>query len=186
MDYYGKTGTYRGSNSTPKGSSANDATMTANTKAIEKKFAKLLKAVGSEEKQLKIHRKVARVAKKALRGEIESYHRTAYVRRTGRDGGKTGPPIDIPKGTLKRSVKSWRIKGYKADGGKETSYWVGPKAGGRVNQDGWFAGIVESGLQYFGPGPNKDAFKRGKVKANSKAVRLLENEYKAVIKKAAR
>lgn len=169
-----------------KGSSANDSTMTANTKAIEKKFAKLLKAVGSEEKQLKIHRKVARVAKKALRGEITDYHRTAYVRRTGRDGGKKGPPIDIPKGTLKRSVKSWRIKGYKADGNKETSYWVGPKAGGRVNQDGWFAGIVESGLQYFGEGPNKGAFKRGKAKANSKAVRLLENEYIAVIKKAAR
>ena len=52
MDSYGKYGIRPGRGTTPKGSSANDSTMTANTKAIEKKFAALLKAVGSEEKQL--------------------------------------------------------------------------------------------------------------------------------------
>lgn len=167
-------------------STTSQVVVTADTKEVEKKFAALLKAVKNEQQQLKVHRKVARVAKRVIRNEITDYHRTAYVRRNGRFGGKTGPDIDIPKGTLKRSVKSWRIKGYKADGGKETSYWVGPKAGGRVNQDGWYAGIVESGLQWLGPGPNKGVFKRSKAKVHQKAVRMLENEYKRVIKKAAR
>lgn len=169
MDYYGKYG-----KQAPKGKATEQATMTANTKAIEKKFADLMRAVGSEEKQLKIHRKVARVVKKALRRQITDYDKIIRVRRS------RGQDIDIQPGTLKRSVASWRLRG-------ETSYWVGPRVTGRKDmRDGWFAGIVESGLQEFGPGKNKGAFERGKREANAKAVRLLENEYKAVIKKAAR
>ena len=169
MDYYGKFG-----KPAPKGKAAEAATITANTKAIEKKFADLMRAVGSEEKQLKIHRKVARVVKKALRRNIVDYDRIIRVRRS------RGQDIDIEPGTLKRSVASWRLRG-------ETSYWVGPRVTGRKDRrDGWFAGIVESGLQEFGPGRNKGAFEKGKQESNAKALRLLENEYKAVIKKAAR
>ncbi len=182
MDYYGKYG-----KRPPTSKAAGDGGIKVDTKGVERKFAALLKAVGSEENQLKIHKKVARVVKKAQRNEITDYDRTIKVRRNGSQGGKTGPDIDIEPGTLKRSVSTWRIKGYKSDGNRETSYWVGPRATGRKDRkDGWFAGIVESGLQYFGPGPNKGAFERAKVTANAKALRMLEKEYNRVINQAAK
>ena len=84
MDYYGKYG-----KAAPKGKATEAATITANTKAIEKKFADLMRAVGSEEKQLKIHRKVARVVKKSLRRQIVNYDTIIRVRRS------SGQDVDI-------------------------------------------------------------------------------------------
>ena len=152
----------------------------ADTKGIERKFAALLKAVGDEQKQLKIHRKVAKIARQTMRDQVQDSPVTIRVRRSGRDGGKRGPSYDIEPGTLKRSIVAWKIR-------QETAMWVGPRATGKLDRkDGWFAGIVESGLQNFGPGRNKGAMQRGKMKAQGPALQMLESEYKKVIAKAAK
>jgi hypothetical protein len=147
---------------------------------IERKFEHLRKAIQDEEEQIKIHRKVAKVAKKFMQDEVEDSDVVARVRRSGRDGGKRGPSYDIQPGTLKRSIVAWKIR-------HETAMWVGPRATGRLDRkDGWFAGIVESGLQYFGEGPNKGAMQRGKRKSQGPALYKLEKEYKKAIEKAAK
>ena len=152
----------------------------ADTKGIERKFAALMKAVGDEKQQLKIHRKVAKIAQKSMRAQIKNADQVIKVRRSGRDGGKKGPSYDIEPGTLKRSIVSWKIR-------RETSVWVGPRATGKTDRkDGWFAGIVESGLQNYGPGRNKGAINRGKKLAQAPALQMLEKEYKKVIAKGAR
>ena len=147
---------------------------------IERKFEHLRKAIQDEEEQIKIHRKVAKVAKKFMQDEVEDSPVVARVRRSGRDGGKRGPSLNIQPGTLKRSIVAWKIR-------HETGMWVGPRATGRNDRkDGWFAGIVESGLQYFGEGPNKGAMKKGKKKSQGPALYKLEQEYKKAIAKAAK
>ena len=62
------------------------------------------------------------------------------VRRSGKRGGKRGPNLDIQPGTLRRSI------GVRNSRGSKINVFVGPRSGG-VSQknDGWFAGIVESG-----------------------------------------
>ena len=152
----------------------------ADTKGIERKFAALMKAVGDEQQQLKIHRKVAKIAQKSMRAQIVDADQVIRVRRSGRDGGKRGPSYDIEPGTLKRSIIAWKIP-------RETGVWVGPRATGKLDRkDGWFAGIVESGLQNFGPGKNKGAIERGKKLASAPSIQMLEKEYKKVIAKAAK
>jgi hypothetical protein len=153
----------------------------ADTKAIEKKFADLLKAVGDEKEQLKIHRKVAKISRQAMRNEVKDSPVTVRLR-----SGKTKRSKlayrrdDIEPGTLKRSIVAWKIR-------HETSMWVGPRANGKLDRkDGWFAGIVESGLQNYGPGRNKGAITRGKMKSQGPSLAALEKEYKKVIAKAAK
>jgi hypothetical protein len=151
----------------------------ADTKGIERKFAALLKAVDDEQKQLKIHRKVAKIARKSMRDEVKDSPVTIRVRRK-KSGDEQPANYDIEPGTLKRSIVAWKIR-------QETAMWVGPRATGRADRkDGWFAGIVESGLQNFGPGRNKGAMQRGKMKAQGPALQMLESEYKKVIAKAAK
>jgi hypothetical protein len=152
----------------------------ADTRQVQKRFEGLMRAVKDEQKQLAIHRKVAKVVKVTMRAEVRDSPVVVKVRRSGRDGGKPGPSYDIEPGTLKRSVIAWKIRG-------ETSMWVGPRATGRLDRkDGWFAGIVEGGDQRFGAGPNKGAFFRSRQKANGPALKLLEAEYVKVIQKAAK
>ncbi len=45
----------------------------------------------------------------------------------------------VPSGTLRRSI------GVKNSRGSRINVWVGPRAGGALKNDGYFAGIVESG-----------------------------------------
>lgn len=152
----------------------------ADTKAIERKFAELMKAVKDEKEQLKIHRKVAKIVRKSMRNEVIDADGVVKVRRSGRDGGKPGPNYDIEPGTLKRSIIAWKIP-------RETGVWVGPRATGKLDRkDGWFAGMVESGLQNYGPGKNKGAMKRAKKIAQAPALQMLEKEYKKVIMKGAK
>lgn len=148
--------------------------MTADTRAIERKFAELMKAVGDEREQMRIHRKVGRLVANVMKKEIIDYPEVIKVRRSG------GANYDIEPGTLRRSVSVWRIKG-------ETGYWVGPRATGRLDRrDGWFSGIVESGLQAFGAGQNEGVFEESKRKSNAAAQAMLEAEYREVIRKGAK
>lgn len=153
----------------------------ADTRGIERKFAALLKAVGDEKQQLKIHRKAAKIARKTMRDQVQDSPVTIRLRSGHTKRSKLKKRRDdIYPGTLKRSIVAWKIR-------QETAMWVGPRKNGRGDKkDGWFAGIVESGLQNFGPGRNKGAMQRGKMKAQGPALQMLESEYKKVIAKAAK
>lgn len=122
-----------------------------------------------------IHKKVAAIARKAIRRKITNHGKTIHVRRTGRLGGKRGPDYDIQSGTLKRSIKTFDAKGSR------TSVMVGPRSGiierrgpgaGTIRDDGYFAHMIHEGDlpdHMGGPGsyngPNRNFYERAMTPA---------------------
>ena len=77
---------------------------------------------------------IGRMAAKRIKPQIPRSKRVFKVRRTD------GPNYDITPGTLRRSI------GVRNSRGSRINVFVGPKSGGvSPKNDGWFAGIVESG-----------------------------------------
>ena len=79
------------------------------------------------------NRKIAQAASRKIKPQIPRSKRVFNVRRDD------GPNYDITPGTLRRSI------GVKNSKGSKINVFVGPRSGGVVKNDGWFAGIVESG-----------------------------------------
>jgi len=79
------------------------------------------------------NRKIAQAASRKVKPQIPKSKRVFKVRRSD------GPDYDIPPGTLRRSI------GVKNSKGSRINVFIGPRAGGALKNDGWFAGIVESG-----------------------------------------
>jgi len=79
------------------------------------------------------NRKIAQAVSRKVKPQIPRSKRVFKVRRSD------GPDYDITPGTLRRSI------GVKNSRGSRTNVFIGPRAGGKPKNDGWFAGIVESG-----------------------------------------
>jgi hypothetical protein len=124
-----------------------------------------------------IHKKVAAIARKAIKRHITNHPKTIRVRRTGRLGGKRGPDYDILPGTLKKSIKVFDAMGSK------TSVIVGPRSGvidrtksgpaaGTIKDDGYFAHMIHDGdlPEHMGgrgayTGPNRNFYDRAMTPA---------------------
>ena len=122
-----------------------------------------------------IHKKVAAIARKAIRRKITNHGKTIKVRRSGKLGGKRGPNYDIASGTLKKSIKTFDAKGSR------TSVMVGPRSGiiektgpgaGSIRDDGYFAHMIHEGdlPKHMGGagsynGPNRDFYTRAMTPA---------------------
>ena len=88
----------------------------------------------------KSNRDVGRLAAKRVKPQVPRSKKVFKVRRSGARGGKSGPNLDITPGTLRRSI------GVRNSRGSRINVFVGPRSGGvSPKNDGWFAGIVESG-----------------------------------------
>ncbi len=88
----------------------------------------------------KSNRDIGRMAAKRVKPQVPRSKQVFEVRRSGKRGGKRGPNLDIQPGTLRRSI------GVRNSRGSRVNVFVGPRSGGvSPNNDGWFAGIVESG-----------------------------------------
>ncbi len=136
-----------------------------------------------EQRKVKgIHKKVAAIARKAIKAKITNHPKTIYVRRTGRLGGKPGPNYDIERGTLKRSIKTFDARGSK------TSVMVGPRSGiiekkgpgaGSIRDDGYFAHMIHDGdlPKHMGGagsynGPNRNFYQKAMTPAIFEQMRL--------------
>jgi hypothetical protein len=122
-----------------------------------------------------IHKKVAAIARKAIRRKITNHGKTIHVRRNGKLGGKSGPNYDIMSGALKKSIKTFDAKGSR------TSVMVGPRSGiiegkgpnaGTIRDDGYFAHMIHDGdlpKHMGGPGsyngPNRNFYVRAMTPA---------------------
>ena len=86
------------------------------------------------------NRQVGQLASKRIKPQVPRSKILFKVRRSGARGGKAGPNLDITPGTLRRSI------GVRNSRGSRINVFVGARSGGvSQNNDGWFAGIVESG-----------------------------------------
>ena len=86
------------------------------------------------------NREIGRMASKRIKPQVPRSKILFKVRRSGARGGKAGPNLDITPGTLRRSI------GVRNSRGSRINVFVGARSGGvSQNNDGWFAGIVESG-----------------------------------------
>ena len=82
----------------------------------------------------KSNRDIGRMASKRIKPQIPRSKKVFQVRRND------GPNMDITPGTLRRSI------GVRNSRGSRVNVFVGPRSGGVTpKNDGWFAGIVESG-----------------------------------------
>jgi hypothetical protein len=80
------------------------------------------------------NRKIGSMISKRIKPQVPRSKRVFNVRRSD------GPDYDITPGTLRRSI------GVRNSRGSRINVFVGPRAGGvAIKNDGWFAGIVESG-----------------------------------------
>ena len=79
------------------------------------------------------NRKIGQAASRKVKPQVPRSKRVFQVRRSD------GPNYDIAPGTLRRSI------GVKNSRGSRINVFIGPRAGGNPKNDGWFAGIVESG-----------------------------------------
>ena len=149
----------------------------AHTTPLEKQLAELRKQVKNPKVQRRIHRGAGNVIKKEMLGNISDAREVVRVRR-----GPNSDPLDIPIGTMRRSIRVWLIDK------QQTSYWVGPRVGRRmpVDRDGWFANIVEGGDQKFGQGRNKGVFRKSIINATPKAYKKVVDGYNRAIRKAAK
>lgn len=87
----------------------------ADIKPLMKQFEQLRKQVSNTDVQTRIHRSVGNLYKKEMVGNIKDAREVIRVRR----GGKGGP--DIKVGTLRRSIKAWKIDK------RFSTFWVGPR-----------------------------------------------------------
>jgi hypothetical protein len=89
------------------------------------------------------NRRIGRNAAKAIKNSAMPKGGKEFVvykkRNKGRDPGPGTIEKKIPKGTLRRSIKVWNAKRSRVN------VLVGPKRGGSVSFDGYFAPWVESG-----------------------------------------
>lgn len=150
----------------------------AHTTPLEKQFEELRKQVKNAKVQRRIHRNAGNVIKKEMYGNITDAKEVIRVRRKK----KGGPDLDIPVGTMRKSIRVWLIDK------NANSYWVGPRVGRRmpVDRDGWFANIVEGGDQKFGQGRNKGVFRKSIMNAAPKAYDKMRKGYERAITKAAK
>lgn len=141
-------------------------------KQLERKIKRLAKWSEKDAQKLRaIDERVADVYNVALRANIQDspvdikVYRSGEVRQT------------IKKGTLRRSIKTFRKRGVTYAGPKST------KSRTKTNrQNGWFSAIVENGSG-FGPSRSKGVFSRTQ-KATSNRMkqmrnRLLRQEFKS-------
>jgi hypothetical protein len=161
-----------------------------NVQSVMKSMRKFVLELEDDKAVQKIHRGAGNIVRKEMRNNIKDADQVIKIRRSGKRpmtrNSKTGPPIDIPPGTLKRSVHVWRIP-------RTNDFWVGPRAGfmqGKaiaVNKDGWFANIVEGDDQMFGSGtPNAGVFERSERLSQPAAERYLIEGWSELIDKAAK
>lgn len=89
------------------------------------------------------NRRIGRNAAKAIKNNAMPKGGKDFVvykkRNKGRDSGPGKIEKTIPKGTLRRSIKMWNVRRSKVN------VMVGPKRGGSVSFDGYFAPWVEGG-----------------------------------------
>ena len=129
---------------------------------------KLSRLHGQKQREVReINIKAARKGISAYQAQIQQGS-LVRVRRKGPSsaryqGGKRGPSQDIRPGTLRRSIKVIRPRGG-------SNVWLGPKSRTifqkkgltQVNRsDSWFADIVNSGRERFGPGRNRGFGQKG-------------------------
>jgi hypothetical protein len=132
-------------------------------KEVERKIALLAKWSEKDAQKLRaIDERVAEVYNVALRANIKDspvdikVYRGGAVRQT------------IKKGTLRRSIKTFRKRGTTYAGPKST------KSRTKTNrQNGWFAAIVENGSG-FGPSRSKGVFSRTQ-RATSNRMKQMRN-----------
>lgn len=143
-------------------------------KPLMKQLEHMRKQINDPKVQRRIHRAVGNVYKKEMQNNIKNAREVIRIRR-----GKQ-KPLDIPIGTLNRSVRVWLIDK------KHNTYWVGPRVGRRMplDSDGWFANIVEGGDGKFGAGRNEGVFERSIANKRTAALNLMADRYKRAINKA--
>ena len=145
-------------------------------KPLMKQLEHMRKQIADKNVQRRIHRAVGKVYKDEMQTNIKDAREVIRIRR-----GKQ-KPLDIPIGTLNRSVRVWLIDK------QANTYWVGPRVGRRMplDEDGWFANIVEGGDGKFGEGRNKGVFERSIRNKRTEALNLMRKRYKKAIDKAAK
>lgn len=145
-------------------------------KPLMKQLEHMRKQIADKNVQRRIHREVGRVYQKEMKNNIKDAREVIRIRR-----GKQ-KPLDIPIGTLNRSVRVWLIDK------KQNTYWVGPRVGRRMplDSDGWFANIVEGGDGKFGEGRNKGVFELSIRNKRTEALNLMAKRYKKAIDRAAK
>ena len=145
-------------------------------KPLMKQLEHLRKQINDDKVQRRIHREVGKLYKDEMKNNIKDAREVIRIRR-----GKQ-KPLDIPIGTLNRSVRVWLIDK------QANTYWVGPRVGRRMplNSDGWFANIVEGGDGKFGEGRNKGVFERSIRNKRNAAFTMMQTKYKKAIAKAAK
>ena len=145
-------------------------------KPLMKQLEHMRKQIADKNVQRRIHRAVGKVYKDEMQNNIKDAREVIRIRR-----GKQ-KPLDIPIGTLNRSVRVWLIDK------QANTYWVGPRVGRRMplDSDGWFANIVEGGDGKFGEGRNKGVFERSIRNKRTEALNLMRKRYKKAIDKAAK
>ena len=148
----------------------------ADIKPLMKQFEQLRKQVSDTNVQTRIHRSVGNLYKKEMVGNIKDAREVIRVRR----GGKGGP--DIKVGTLRRSIKVWKIDK------RFSTFWIGPRVGRRApkDSDAWLANIVEGGDQKFGGNKQKGVFERSIANTRAAAFEAMKKKYNFQIRKAAR
>jgi len=145
-------------------------------KPLMKQLEHMRKQIANKNVQRRIHRAVGKVYKDEMQANIKDAREVIRIRR-----GKQ-KPLDIPIGTLNRSVRVWLIDK------QANTYWVGPRVGRRmsIDEDGWFANIVEGGDGKFGEGRNKGVFERSIRNKRNEAFTMMRTKYQKAINKAAK
>ncbi len=146
----------------------------ADIKPLLQQFEAMRKEINQKNVQRRIHRAAGKLFKDEMVRNIQDADEVVRIRR-----GKA-KPLDIPIGTLNRSVRVWLIDK------QQNGYWVGPRVGKKMplRSDGWFANIVEGGDQSFGVGRNKGVFARSIKNKRNAAEQLMIKKYKNAIDKA--
>ena len=90
------------------------------------------------------NRKIAQAASRKIKPQIPRSKQVFKVYEGTPGPGRARPGegkvrLTVPSGTLRRSI------GVKNSRGSKINVFVGPRSGGSLKNDGWFAGIVESG-----------------------------------------
>jgi hypothetical protein len=145
-------------------------------KPLMQQLEEMRRQINDKNVQRRIHRAVGKIYKDEMLTNIVDARETIRIRR-----GKQSA-LDIPVGTLRRSVRVWLIDK------QANTYWVGPRVGRRmpVDRDGWFANIVEGGDGKFGEGRNKGVFERSIKNKQAAANEEMRTKYMKAIQKAAK
>ena len=145
-------------------------------KPLMKQLQHMRKQIADKNVQRRIHRQVGKLYKDEMKNNIKDAREVIRIRRGKQKG------LDIPIGTLNRSVRVWLVDK------QANTYWVGPRVGRRMplDSDGWFANIVEGGDGKFGEGRNKGVFERSIRNKRNAAFTMMQTKYQKAINKAAK